>query len=100
MFNYLLIIPPTLPTPTSTTPLLLIITLNSRLDIIRMFRRMDDDGSKSLGYEEFSKGIRETGLELEEEGYMQMFENFDKDSSGQVSIDEFLFSVRVGRILP
>ena len=61
-----------------------------------MFRRMDDDGSKALGYEEFSKGIRETGLELDEEGYRQMFENFDKDSSGQVSIDEFLFSVRVG----
>ena len=39
-------------------------------------------------------------LELDEEGYRQMFENFDKDSSGQVSIDEFLFSVRVGRILP
>ena len=61
-----------------------------------MFRRMDDDGSKSLGFEEFSKGIRETGLELDEEGYREMFENFDKDSSGQVSIDEFLFSVRVG----
>ena len=63
-----------------------------------MFRRMDDDGSKCLNYEEFSKGIRETGLELDDEGYMQMFENFDKDSSGQVSIDEFLFSVRVGKL--
>ena len=67
--------------------------------ILRMCRRMDDDGSKCLNYEEFSKGIRETGLELDDEGYMQMFENFDKDSSGQVSIDEFLFSVRVGRLL-
>ena len=63
-----------------------------------MFRRMDDDGSKALGYEEFKKGVRETGLEMEEEGYMEMFQNFDKDSSGQVSIDEFLFSVRVGQI--
>ena len=60
-----------------------------------MFRRMDDDGSKALGFEEFSKGLRDTGLELDDEGYREMFETFDKDSSGQLSIDEFLYSVRV-----
>ena len=59
-----------------------------------MFRRMDDDGSKALNYEEFKKGIDDTGLEMEEEGYRKMFEQFDQDGSGQVSIDEFLFSVR------
>ena len=59
-----------------------------------MFRRMDDDGSKQLGYDEFRKGIEDTGLDMAEEGYRRMFENFDKDGSGQVSIDEFLFSVR------
>ena len=56
---------------------------------------MDDDGSKALGFEEFSKGLRDTGLELDDEGYREMFETFDKDSSGQLSIDEFLYSVRV-----
>jgi len=64
------------------------------LGLGRMFRRMDDDGSKNIGYDEFRKGIDETGLELSEEGYKEMFSKFDKDGSGKLSIDEFLFSVR------
>ena len=60
-----------------------------------MFRRMDDDRSKNLGYDEFRKGIEETGLDLKEEGYKEMFTKFDKDGSGKLSIDEFLFSIRV-----
>ena len=64
-----------------------------------MFRRMDDDGSRNLGYDEFRKGIDETGLELSEDGYKEMFAQFDKDGSGKLSIDEFLFSVRVSLVL-
>ena len=32
----------------------------------RLFRNMDDDGSKRLDYEEFKKGIHDYGLSLED----------------------------------
>ena len=56
---------------------------------------MDDDGSRTLNQEEFSKGIRETGLELVEEEEKLLFEKFDVDGSGTINIDEFLIAVRV-----
>jgi Ca2+-binding EF-hand superfamily protein len=60
-----------------------------------MFRRMDDDGSRSLNMEEFSKGIRETGLELTADEEKALFDKFDIDGSGTINIDEFLIAVRV-----
>lgn len=60
-----------------------------------MFRRMDDDGSRSLSFAEFSKGITETGLMLDSEEMEQLFRAFDADGSGLVNIDEFLLAVRV-----
>ena len=63
-----------------------------------MFRRMDDDGSKSLIFEEFAKGVRETGLDCTDDECRIMFEQFDKDGSGTVNIDEFLMAIRVRKI--
>ncbi|KAK3868207.1 hypothetical protein Pcinc_026374 [Petrolisthes cinctipes] len=60
----------------------------------KVFRRMDDDGSHSLNMEEFSKGIRETGLKLNEEETEQLFKAFDKDDEGSVNYEEFLLAIR------
>merc|ERR1712062_656264 len=60
----------------------------------RMFRRMDDDGSKNLNFEEFYKGIVETGLKCSEEECQKIMDKFDKDGNGTVNIDEFLIAIR------
>lgn len=56
---------------------------------------MDDDGSHSLNKEEFSKGIRETGLKLNDEDTEKLFNAFDKDGGGSINYDEFLVAIRV-----
>ncbi|XP_050342923.1 calcyphosin-like protein isoform X1 [Nymphalis io] len=60
----------------------------------RVFRRMDDDGSKQLNKEEFLNGIKETGLEISKEEAENLFNKFDTDKSGSISLDEFLVRIR------
>ncbi|CAB0002286.1 unnamed protein product [Nesidiocoris tenuis] len=64
------------------------------LGLGRLFRRMDDDGSKSLNYEEFSKGVQENGLVLDESHMKQLFAQFDTDGSGTIVFDELLIALR------
>jgi Ca2+-binding EF-hand superfamily protein len=58
----------------------------------RLFRIMDDDGSKSLDVEEFKKGVHEYGMTDAEA--RDMFSKFDTDGSGTISFDEFLQALR------
>lgn len=60
----------------------------------RVFRIMDDDGSKSLDLEEFKKGLHDYGLSVEPAEAKTIFEQFDKDGNGTLSFDEFLVALR------
>jgi len=64
------------------------------LGLGKSFRIMDDNNSGDLNYDEFKKGMKDTGLNLNDEEYAAMFLQFDKDGSGSVKYDEFLKAVR------
>lgn len=56
---------------------------------------MDDDGNRTLNFEEFKKGIQESGTEFSEEECRDLFTKFDTDNSGSIDVEEFLRAVRV-----
>jgi len=62
----------------------------------RTFRIYDDDGNKSLNFEEFYEGIKDYGLggSVSQDEAKELFNEFDKDGSGSLSFDEFLTGLR------
>ncbi|XP_059470081.1 calcyphosin-like protein [Neocloeon triangulifer] len=64
------------------------------LGLGRVFRRMDDDGSRALSLDEFTKGLSDSGLVLRDDEAAAVFSAVDKDGSGSINIDEFLLALR------
>lgn len=64
------------------------------LELGRVFRRLDDNGSKTLSIDEFRDGVKETGLELPDSEIHQLFNAFDTDQTGTISMDEFITAIR------
>ncbi|KAI3386993.1 hypothetical protein SNEBB_004800 [Seison nebaliae] len=60
----------------------------------RLFKIMDDDGSKTIAEPEFVKGIMEYGLNFRKEEIKEMFRSFDSNHNGSVDFDEFLNRLR------
>lgn len=56
---------------------------------------MDDDNNRTLDLKEFIKGLNDYGVLMEKDEAMALFQQFDKDGSGQIDFDEFLLTLRV-----
>ena len=61
----------------------------------RVFRIMDDNGNKTLDKDEFSKGLRDYGVQVTPDQVDELFQQIDKDGSGSIDYEEFLRAVRV-----
>lgn len=61
----------------------------------RMFKIMDDDGSRSLSREEFKKGCHDYGCDLSAEEFDTLFSEIDKDNTGTIDFEELLKALRV-----
>ena len=60
----------------------------------RVFKIMDDDNSKSLSFNEFSKAVRDFRIGIAESHLPSLFDHFDLNRDGTLNIDEFLFAIR------
>lgn len=65
-------------------------------NVTRVLRRMDTDGSGNLDPTELMNGLREYGINRIPPSEMQiLFNHFDRDRSGKISVDEFMRGLKV-----
>lgn len=65
------------------------------MNLGRMFRRLDEDGTKNLNLEAFTKGLKDSGMDISDAEAEVVFELFDAKNEGIINIDEFLIHMRV-----
>lgn len=56
---------------------------------------MDENGNKSLNFQEFMNGIKKSGLDCKEDEIRAIFNNIDVNKNGSISMTEFLNKLRV-----
>ncbi len=56
---------------------------------------MDDNNDKAINYQEFNKAMRDYKIELTENEVKVIFEEIDRDGSGNLSIDEIVRAIQV-----
>ncbi len=64
------------------------------MGIQRLFKIMDDDGSRSLSEAEFAKACSNFKIGISDENIPVLFRAFDTNRDGTLNIDEFLMAIR------
>jgi len=59
----------------------------------RVFKIMDDDNSKSLDRQEFTKAMQDYRISTDQHEINRIFNLFDRDGSNSINYDEFLRAV-------
>ncbi|ELR52080.1 Calcyphosin, partial [Bos mutus] len=62
--------------------------------VARFFRRLDQDGSRSLDVGELQRGLAELGLVLDTAEMEGVCRRWDRDGSGTLDLEEFLRALR------
>ena len=63
---------------------------STRVKTRQVFRRFDQDGSKTVGADEFMQGLKELGVEVTKEEAARLVKHFDKSGSGKIRYYEFV----------
>ena len=64
------------------------------IGLARQFKIMDDDNSKELDMQEFTKALRDYRVEISNGDIQALFRYIDRNRSGAIDYDEFLRAVR------
>jgi len=68
--------------------------MNGIRSMARVFRNMDDNGSKLLDFDELRVGVRELGVDLSDKDHSTLCNILDRSGDALVSFDEFLRAMR------
>ncbi|NWU84284.1 CAPSL protein, partial [Onychorhynchus coronatus] len=60
----------------------------------KVFQNIDHNNSRTLGFEEFMRGLQGYSIMLDKEEAQKVFNTFDKDGNGIIDFDEFLVTLR------
>jgi hypothetical protein len=60
----------------------------------KQFKIMDDNNSGTIDMGEFKKAVKDFRIDLNDQEIREVFQHFDRDSSGEIDYDEFVRGVR------
>ena len=64
------------------------------IGLSRQFKIIDDNGNKTLDFQEFSKALKDFRIDFNEDDLNKLFQYFDADGTGSVDYEEFIHRIR------